>query len=59
MEVSSTYSSPRHYVEMSDQLYALVALHPRKVPFVPAEYEVLWERSRESNPGFSVIQLVS
>ena len=43
---SSTHSSPRHWVEMSDQLYALVALHLRKVPSVSAGWEVLWASER-------------
>jgi hypothetical protein len=38
----STFSWPRHWLEVSGQLHAPAALPPGKEPPVPFEYEVGW-----------------
>jgi hypothetical protein len=69
----STFSWPRHYLEVSGQLHAPAALPPRKEPPVPIGEEVGWtsepvwkswrrENSwphRDSNSDFSVVQPVA
>jgi hypothetical protein len=69
----STFSWPRHYLEVSGQLHATAALPPGKEPLVPIVYEVgwtsepvwkIWRREnycpyRDSNSDPSVVQPVA
>jgi hypothetical protein len=69
----STFSWPRHWLEVSGQLHAQAALPPGKEPSVPIGEEVrwtsepvwtIWKREnswpyRDSNSDLSVVQPVA
>jgi hypothetical protein len=69
----STFSWPRHYLEVSGQLHALAALPPEKEPQVPIGQEDGWNSEpvwtiwrsenswphRDSNSDSSVVQPVT